>query len=74
VDAITLSSVRLFDTGALTAQVAALAIGCAFLGATVFKLAAVTWLGGLTLGRQTWVALVAPLAGAAVGLWLLTPR
>jgi uncharacterized membrane protein (DUF4010 family) len=74
VDAITLSSVRLFDTGALTAQVAALAIGCAFLGATVFKLAAVMWLGGLTLGRQTWVALVAPLAGAAVGLWLLTPR
>jgi uncharacterized membrane protein (DUF4010 family) len=72
VDAITLSSLRLFDTGALTAQVAALAIGCAFLGATVFKLAAVIWAGGLSLARQTWLALVAPVVGTAFGLWFFT--
>ena len=70
VDAITLSSLRLFDTGALTAQVAALTIGCAFLGATIFKLATVTWVGGLALARQTLLALAAPVAGTALGLWL----
>jgi uncharacterized membrane protein (DUF4010 family) len=70
VDAIALSSLRLFDTGGLSAQIAALTIGCAFLGATVFKLAAVTWVGGVGLMRETWPALVAPVAGAAAGLWL----
>ena len=73
VDAITLSSLRLFDTGALGAQIAVLAIGCAFLGATIFKLATVTWVGGLALLRQTWLALLAPVAGAAAGVWLFAP-
>ena len=52
VDAITLSSLRLFDTGALSAQMAAYTIGCAFAGATAFKLAVVAWVGGRGLHRR----------------------
>ena len=70
VDAITLSSLRLFDTGALSAQMAAYTIGCAFAGATAFKLAVVAWVGGRGLARQTLLALVAPVVGTAFGLWL----
>lgn len=71
VDAITLSSLRLFHTGAVTANTAVAAIVVAFLMASLFKLVAIAWLGGLKLVRQTWLAVLAPVAGTAAGLWLV---
>lgn len=71
VDAITLSSLRLFHTEAVTANTAAAAIVVAFLTASLFKLVAIAWLGGIELTRQTWPSLIAPVAGTAAGLWLI---
>jgi len=70
-DAITLSSLRLFDTGAVPAESAAVAIFVAFSAATLFKLAAVAWFGGRALARATWPALIAPVAGTAAGLLIM---
>jgi uncharacterized membrane protein (DUF4010 family) len=72
VDAITLSSLRLFDTGAVTANAAVVAIVVAFFMASLFKLIVITWLGGWGLARRTWLAVLAPVAGTAAALWLVS--
>jgi len=70
-DAITLSTLRLFSTGVVAADIAAGAIVLAFLSASLSKLAIIGWLGGAKLVRLSWVPLLAPVAGAAVALWLV---
>jgi hypothetical protein len=39
----------------------------AFLTASIFKLSIVGWTGGGVLMRHTWLAVVAPMAGAVLG-------
>jgi uncharacterized membrane protein (DUF4010 family) len=67
VDAITLSAMQLHHSGAVTERTAALAVVVAFVSASLFKLAVTAWSGGAALVRQAWVALSAPMAGAALG-------
>jgi uncharacterized membrane protein (DUF4010 family) len=71
VDAISLSSMQLYNTGAVTELTAGWAVVVAFLTATIFKLSIVGWTGGSVLMRHTWLALVAPVAGAVLGTVLL---
>lgn len=71
VDAITLSSMQLYNTGAVTELTAGWAVVVAFLAATMFKLSIVGWVGGAALMRQTWLAVVVPVAGAVLGAVLV---
>jgi uncharacterized membrane protein (DUF4010 family) len=70
VDAITLSSLRLFNTGQATGGVAATAVAIAFFSATAFKLGALALVGGRAMVRRCAPALAAALAGTAAGLAL----
>lgn len=70
-DAITLSTLRLYNTGAATSGIAATAIVIAFLSASLSKLAIIGWLGGAKLMRLAWAPLLAPVAGTALALWLI---
>ena len=70
VDAITLSSLRLFNAGSIEAGVAAAAIALAYAAAVVFKLGVVGGVGGMPMLRLSWPALAAPVAGIAVGVML----
>lgn len=71
VDAITLSLLRLFTTGELTARVAATAIALAVGSNLLLKIALVFAVGGRRAGVATAVAFAAPLAGLAGGVALL---
>jgi uncharacterized membrane protein (DUF4010 family) len=70
-DAITLSTLRLFSTGIVAADIAATAVVVAFLAASLSKLAIIGWLGGARLVRLSWLPLLAPVVGAAAVLWLM---
>lgn len=74
VDAITLSSLRLFDLGKIDAQQAVSAIVIAYISNMGFKLGLVAVVGGMTLVRlclPAAVAIVAGLGGAWVALFLI---
>jgi uncharacterized membrane protein (DUF4010 family) len=70
VDAITLSSLALFNGGQVQAEVAVRAIAIAFVSATAFKLGALGLIGGRAMVMRCSPALIAPLAGLAIGLFL----
>jgi uncharacterized membrane protein (DUF4010 family) len=70
VDAITLSSLNLFEGGGVTAAVAVTAIGIAYLAAVAFKLAVVLVIGGTELLKRVALALIAPALGIVAGLLL----
>jgi len=68
VDAITLSSLRLFGIGSLAAHPAVLAIGLAFLANIAFKLGLTAAAGGKDMLRRCASGLLVTAAGAIVGL------
>jgi uncharacterized membrane protein (DUF4010 family) len=70
VDAITLSSLQLFNTGSIGAGVAVIAIGFAYLAAVAFKLALLGFLGGRAMLAQFGLLVAAPALGVAGGLLL----
>lgn len=69
-DAITLSSLRLFNTGKLAADDAVLAITLAMLSNLAFKIGLVLTIGGRALGKQVFPGLAAIALGLGVGLLL----
>ncbi len=71
VDAITLSLLRLFDTEAATAPVAATAIGLAVAANLGLKTGLAWMAGGSALGRATALGFAGPLAGLVTGLLVL---
>ncbi|GAB4472761.1 MAG: MgtC/SapB family protein [Burkholderiaceae bacterium] len=71
VDAITLSSLQLFNTGTLPAIAAATAISLAVGANLVLKSLLVYGAGGRTIGLATMTAFAGPLAGLAAGVALL---
>ncbi len=71
VDAITLSSLRLFDMGTLTALQMTTAVVLALGANAVFKLGIVWMVGGVGLFRRCAPTLIAVMAGAGAGLWLV---
>jgi uncharacterized membrane protein (DUF4010 family) len=71
VDAITLSSLQLFNTGTLPAIAAATAISLAVGANLVLKSLLVYGAGGRTIGLATIAAFAGPLAGLAGGVALL---
>ena len=70
VDAITLSTLRLYGLGSLTSAQAAIAIVLAVLANAVFKLGVVRAVGGAALFRRCIPAMVAMAVGAGLGLAL----
>ena len=71
VDAITLSSLRLFDLEKLSANHAAAAIAIAFLTNMLFKFALVFFIGGKRLAKHVIGGFSAMSAGVGLGLLLL---
>lgn len=71
VDAITLSSLRLFDLDKLSANHAAMAIAIAFLSNMLFKFGLVFFIGGKGLAKQVLAGFAAIIGGVALGLLLL---
>jgi len=71
VDAITLSSLRLFDLEKLNANHAAAAIAIAFLSNMLLKFALVFFVGGKSLAKHVIGGFAAMSAGVALGLLLL---
>jgi uncharacterized membrane protein (DUF4010 family) len=70
VDAITLSSLTLLNNGQVQAEVAVRTIAIAFVSATAFKIGALALIGGRAMVMRCGPALIAPLAGLAIGLFL----
>ena len=70
VDAITLSSLRLYGLGSLTPAQVAIAIVLAVLANAVFKMGVVRVVGGDALLRRCLPAMAAMAAGAGLGLAL----
>jgi len=70
VDAITLSSLNLFNDGAIGAGVSVTAVGLAYLAAVVFKIVLLGFLGGRKLLAQFGPLVAAPGVGVAAGLLL----
>jgi uncharacterized membrane protein (DUF4010 family) len=70
VDAITLSSLNLFNAGSIGAGVAVVAVGLAFLAAAAFKLMLLGFLGGRAMLAQYGPLVAAPAIGVAAGLLL----
>ena len=68
VDAITLSSLRLFNLGQLSEQQTVMAIALAFLSNLAFKFGMVVFIGGRTLAKQVAVGFAAITAGVLAGL------
>jgi len=68
VDAITLSGLRLFNSGNIDAHVVATAVALAYGASIVFKLGVVGVAGSVRMLKLNWLALVAPGAGMAAGL------
>ncbi|MBX9893835.1 MAG: MgtC/SapB family protein [Nitrosomonas sp.] len=72
VDAITLSSLRLFDLGKREAIHAIVAISLAFLSNTGFKLGMIFFIGNTALARQCVSGMLATAAGVGVALlWMI---
>ena len=71
VDAITLSSLRLFNLGQLSQHQAATSIALAFVANLAFKFGMVIFIGGKNLARYVATGFVAMACGALLGLFLL---
>lgn len=71
VDAITLSSLRLFNLGQLTEQQTVTAIALAVLANLAFKFGMVIFIGGWTLARQVAIGFAAISGGVVAGLLLM---
>jgi uncharacterized membrane protein (DUF4010 family) len=71
VDAITLSSLRLFNLGQLSEQQTVTAIALAFLANLAFKFGMVVFIGGWALARQVATGFGAIALGVLVGLFAL---
>lgn len=71
VDAITLSSLRLFNLGQLSQHQAATSITLAFVANLAFKFGMVIFIGGKNLARYVATGFVAMACGALLGLFLL---
>jgi uncharacterized membrane protein (DUF4010 family) len=71
VDAITLSSLRLFDLDKLSGHHATMAIAIAFLANMLLKFGLVFFIGGRNLAKHVLSGFVAIIAGVALGLLLL---
>lgn len=71
VDAITLSSLRLFDLNKLSDDQAVIAISLAFLSNMIFKFGLVVFIGGTTLAKHVAAGFLAMGVGVAVGLIML---
>lgn len=71
VDAITLSSLRLFNLGQLGEQQTVVAITLAFLSNLAFKFGMVAFIGGWQLARLVAAGFVAMACGALLGLFAL---
>lgn len=71
VDAITLSSLRLLDQGALSQSTAVTAVGVAVASNLVFKAMVAATAGGRRLRWPVLIAFSAPLVGLGAGLWAL---
>jgi len=71
VDAITLSSARLFELEQLSARQASIAITLALLTNLLFKLGIITVVGGGRLARACGLPMIAIGAGASVALGIL---
>jgi uncharacterized membrane protein (DUF4010 family) len=70
VDAISLSSLRLFSQGKLVAEQAVLAITIAYLSNLAFKFGLLTFFGGRALARHASPSMCAVALGVLVGAWL----
>ena len=68
VDAITLSSLRLFNLGQLSEQQTVTAIAIAFLSNVAFKFGMVVFIGGWALARQVAIGFAAIACGVLFGL------
>jgi len=71
VDAITLSSLRLLESGALMQRAALIAIALAVGSNLVVKAALTTGIGGARLLRPAVLSFALPLGGLMAGVWLL---
>jgi len=71
VDAITLSSLRLFNLGQLSEDQTVTAIAIAFLSNVAFKFGMVVFIGGWTLARQVAIGFGAIASGVLFGLLFL---
>ncbi len=71
VDAITLSSLRLFNLGQLSAHQTVTAIAIAFIANLAFKFALVVFLGGRTLAKHISIGFAAIACGVLIGLFAL---
>ncbi len=71
VDAIALSSLRLFQMEKLSSEQAVISISLAFLANMVFKFGMAASIGGIALARHIAVGFIAIAAGVALGLLLL---
>lgn len=71
VDAITLSSLRLFNLGQLSEQQTVISITLAFLSNLAFKFGMVVFIGGRDLARQVATGFAAITAGVLAGLFAL---
>ena len=71
VDAITLSSLRLFNLGQLSEQQTVTAIALAVLANLAFKFGMVVFIGGWSLARQVAVGFAAIACGVLLGLFAL---
>ncbi|MFA6063786.1 MAG: MgtC/SapB family protein [Gallionella sp.] len=71
VDAITLSSLRLFNLGQLSEQQTVTAIAIAYLSNLAFKFGLVIFLGGRTLAKQVSIGFLAIASGVLFGLFAL---
>ncbi len=71
VDAITLSSLRLFNLGQLSEHQTVTAIAIAYLSNLAFKFGLVIFLGGRTLAKQVSIGFLAIASGVLFGLFAL---
>ncbi|CAH1903370.1 conserved membrane hypothetical protein [Candidatus Nitrotoga sp. HW29] len=71
VDAITLSSLHLFDLNKLNDDQAVTAIAIAFMSNMVFKFGLVIFIGGMTLAKHVAAGFLAMGVGVALGLFML---
>ncbi len=71
VDAITLSSLRLFNLGQLSEQQTVVAIALAFISNIVFKFGLVVFIGGRQLARLVATGFAAMVCGVLLGLFAL---
>jgi uncharacterized membrane protein (DUF4010 family) len=71
-DAITLSSLRLFDGGMATAPVSATAIGLAYVSSVALRMVVLIVLGGRPMLKYCGPAVLTPAAGVGAGILLFT--